>query len=101
MHKCIYILVIIKTTAFNHDHKSFDVEADVIHVIGFNSTSSIHKMIAGMKLVAALFILIAVVSEAFRMSAAPRDVFSLRMALSDYKEELAKTASAIASPGNA
>jgi len=56
-------------------------------------------MIGSIKLVVALFVLLAVVSEAFRMSTSGRNVFSLRMALSDYKEELAKTAATIASPG--
>jgi len=56
-------------------------------------------MIYGVKLFIALLVVMATMSAAFHMHTASRGDFSLRMALADYKEELAKTAAAIAAPG--
>jgi hypothetical protein len=52
-----------------------------------------------MKLVVALFVVMALVCEAFRMQNTNMRGSSLSMSLNDYKEQLAKTASAIAGPG--
>ena len=47
----------------------------------------------------AIIVILASVAHAFRMQSSGRNDFSMRMALKDFKEELAKTASSIASPG--
>lgn len=46
-----------------------------------------------------MIVFVAIYAEAFRMMGAQSGSSSLQMALKDYKEELAKTARAIASPG--
>ena len=56
-------------------------------------------MIYGIKFVIAILLVLATIANAFRMQAAGRNDFSLRMALKDFREELAKTASNIAAPG--
>ena len=52
-------------------------------------------MIYRAQFIAALVVVLAVMSEAFRMNSRSR----VNMALADYKSELAATAAAIASPG--
>ena len=52
-------------------------------------------MIYRAQLIATLVVLLAVISEAFRMNSRSR----VSMALADYKTELAATAATIASPG--
>jgi len=56
-------------------------------------------MIYGTKLFIAIIVVLASFANAFRMQSSGRSDFSLRMALKDYKEELAKTAASIAGPG--
>jgi fructose-bisphosphate aldolase class I len=56
-------------------------------------------MVCNVKFLAALVVILAVCSNAFRMQVNKMNSASLKMALSDYKEELAKTAASIASPG--
>jgi len=56
-------------------------------------------MIYGAKIFIAIIVLFATLANAFRMQTSGRSDFSLRMALKDYKEELAKTAAYIAGPG--
>ena len=56
-------------------------------------------MIYGAKMFIAIIVILASVANAFRMQASNRNDFSLRMALKDFKEELAKTAATIAGPG--
>jgi hypothetical protein len=53
------------------------------------------------QLVVVVFVLLASTVEAFQMqSSRVSNTASMKMALSDYREELAKTAAAIAAPGN-
>jgi len=56
-------------------------------------------MIYGVKIFIAIIVVLATLANAFRMQSSGRSDFSLRMALKDYKEELAKTAASIAGPG--
>lgn len=53
----------------------------------------------GMKLLIAVLVVLVVFTNAFVQNTRSR-VSSLSMALSDYKDELAKTAAALAGPGN-
>ena len=48
----------------------------------------------------AIILLLAISADAFRMVSKVQNTMALKMALADYKEELAKTAAAIAAPGN-
>ena len=56
---------------------------------------AVAEMIYRAQFIAALVVMLAVMSEAFRMNSRSR----VNMALADYKSELAATAAAIASPG--
>ena len=56
-------------------------------------------MIYRAQFLVALLIVLACMAEAFKMMPASRSSSSLSMALSDYKNELAATAAAIAAPG--
>lgn len=58
-------------------------------------------MIYNVQFLVVIFVLLAVTAKAFQMqSSRMSNTGSMRMALSDYREELAKTAAKIASPGN-
>lgn len=58
------------------------------------------KMIYNVQFLVVIFVLLAVTAEAFKMqSSRMSNVGSMKMALADYREELAKTAAAIAAPG--
>jgi hypothetical protein len=57
-------------------------------------------MIYNCQFLVLIFVLLAVTAKAFQMpSSRMSNTASMRMALSDYREELAKTAAAIAAPG--
>lgn len=56
-------------------------------------------MIYNLKFFALIIVMFAVLGNAFRMQTSKTGVASLRMALADYREELAKTAATIAAPG--
>ena len=61
----------------------------------------IGKMIYNVQFLVVIFVLLAFTAEAFQMqSSRVSNVGSMKMALADYREELAKTAAAIAAPGN-
>lgn len=58
-------------------------------------------MIYNVQFIVVIFVLLAVNAKAFQMqSSRMSNSGSMRMALSDYREELARTAAAIAAPGN-
>ena len=58
-------------------------------------------MIYNVQFIVVIFVLLAVNAKAFQMqSSRMSNTGSMRMALSDYREELARTAAAIAAPGN-
>lgn len=58
-------------------------------------------MIYNVQFLVVIFVLLAVTAKAFQIqSSRISNVGSMRMALADYREELAKTAAAIAAPGN-
>lgn len=57
-------------------------------------------MIYNVQFLVVIFVLLAVTAKAFQMqSARVSNGVSMKMALSDYREELARTAAAIAAPG--
>ena len=57
-------------------------------------------MIYNCQFLVVIFVLLAVSAKAFQMqSSRMSNVGSMRMALADYREELARTAAAIAAPG--
>ena len=57
-------------------------------------------MIYNVQFLVVIFVLLAVTAKAFQIqSSRISNVGSMRMALADYREELAKTAAAIAAPG--
>lgn len=57
-------------------------------------------MIYNVQFLVVIFVLLAVTAEAFKMqSSRMSNVGTMKMALADYREELAKTAAAIAAPG--
>ena len=59
------------------------------------------KMIYNVQFLVVIFVLLAVSAKAFQMqSSRISNVGSMKMALADYREELAKTAAAIAAPGD-
>ena len=59
------------------------------------------KMIYNVQFLVVIFVLLAVSAKAFQMqSSRMSNVGSMKMALADYREELAKTAAAIAAPGD-
>ena len=58
-------------------------------------------MIYNVQFLVVIFVLLAVSAKAFQMqSSRMSNVGSMKMALADYREELAKTAAAIAAPGD-
>ena len=57
-------------------------------------------MIYNVQFLVVIFVLLAATAEAFQMqSARVSNGASMKMALADYREELSKTAAAIAAPG--
>ena len=64
-------------------------------------SKEIAKMIYNCQFLVLIFVLLAVTAKAFQMPSSSRvaNTGSMRMALSDYREELARTAAAIAAPG--
>jgi hypothetical protein len=58
-------------------------------------------MIYNVQFLVVIFVLLAVTAKAFQMqSSRMSNTGAMRMTLSDYREELARTAAKIASPGN-
>ena len=58
-------------------------------------------MIYNVQFLVVIFVLLAVSAKAFQLqSSRMSNVGSMKMALADYREELAKTAAAIAAPGD-
>ena len=65
-----------------------------------DSETNLAKMIYNVQVLVVIFVLLAVTAKAFQIqSSRMSNVGSMRMALSDFREELAKTAAAIAAPG--
>lgn len=65
-----------------------------------DSETNFAKMIYNVQFLVVIFVLLAVTAKAFQIqSSRMSNVGSMRMALSNYREELAKTAAAIAAPG--
>ena len=65
-----------------------------------DSETNLAKMIYNVQFLVVIFVLLAVTAKAFQIqSSRMSNVGSMRMALSDFREELAKTAAAIAAPG--
>ena len=56
-------------------------------------------MIYSLQVLVTFILVIVSVSDAFRMVSPAQKSSSMKMALADYREELAKTAAAIAAPG--
>ena len=66
-----------------------------------DSETNFAKMIYNVQFIVVIFVFLAVNAKAFQMqSSRMSNSGSMRMALSDFREELAKTAAAIAAPGN-
>jgi hypothetical protein len=58
-------------------------------------------MIYNVQFLVVIFVILAATAEAFQMqSSRMSSTGSMKMALKDYREELAKTAAAISAPGN-
>lgn len=57
------------------------------------------KMIYPMKFFIMLLVVLAVSVDAFRLMSNRHDGMTVKMALADYREELGRTAAAIAAPG--
>jgi hypothetical protein len=57
-------------------------------------------MIYNVQMLVVIIVLLAVTANGFRMTSTRATATPMKMALADYREELARTAAAIAAPGN-